>query len=82
MLCPLGGNASEEATSINENTGIPLKMAVSPLENGSREKTRHLILLSKITFFWDELFQQSHTKNCNELTNNINCVVNCTDEDC
>ena len=64
MLCHLGGRASEEATSISENTVIPLKMAVTLLETGSREKIRHVILLSKITFFWDGLFQKFHTKNC------------------
>ena len=64
IFCPLGGNTSEEATSISENTGISLKMAVSPLETGSREKTRHVILLSKIAFFWHGLLRQSRTKNC------------------
>lgn len=44
IFCPLGENASEGATSISENTGIPLEMALSPLETGSREKTRHVIL--------------------------------------
>jgi hypothetical protein len=64
IFCPLGRNTSEEATTISENTGLPLKMGVSSLETGSREKTRHGILLTKIAFFSRGLLHQSRIKNC------------------